>query len=185
MLHTSRVLGIDPTPEVLKVARAHAAQDPSLGLPRTGPISGGKLEYRNTAIEDLAPPATPSDGFDIVTLFEVIEHVTTPAAFLAHIYPHVKPGGWLIISTIARTPVSWFTTKFMAEYVLGIVPRGTHDWNKYINEDELRGHLVGKGWESPRALGVVYVPGVGWKEVPGSERVGNYFLGVRKPLVGL
>ncbi len=85
------------------------------------------------------------------------------------------------MSTIARTWASWLTTKVVAEDIARIVPRGTHDWEKYINEEELRGHfLKERGWNSPRVMGVVYVPGLGWKEVAGSEKVGNYFFGIRK-----
>lgn len=84
------------------------------------------------------------------------------------------------MSTIARTWMSWLTTNLIAEDILRIVPPGTHDWNKYINEDELRGYLAGKGWDSAKVVGVVYVPGLGWREVKGSEKVGNYFFAVRK-----
>lgn len=77
--------------------------------------------------------------------------------------------------------MSYLTTKVVAEDLLRIVPRGTHDWDKYINEEELRGYFNSKGgWNSPRSMGVVYVPGVGWREVSGSEKVGNYFFGARK-----
>jgi ubiquinone biosynthesis O-methyltransferase len=169
---TGKVLAIDPTPSVLAIAKAHAKKDPSLA---------SRLEYRLSAIEDLEVPTQPSQGYDIVSLFEVIEHIDNPTAFLDKVRPLVKPGGWLVMSTMARTWTSWFTTNFMAEDVLGIVPKGTHDWNKYINEEELRRYFVGKeGWVSPRVLGVVYVPGVGWKEVEGSERLGNYFFGIRR-----
>ena len=74
----------------------------------------------------------------------------------------------------------------MAEDILGIVPKGTHDWNKYINADELSNYFYKvadqQGWDmqSLKVQGVVYVPGLGWKEVDGSEKVGNYFLGVQK-----
>lgn len=85
------------------------------------------------------------------------------------------------MSTMARTWTSWLTTKVVAEDVMGIVPRGTHDWNQYINEEELRGHFLReRGWNSPIVRGVVYVPGLGWKVVPGSEKVGNYFFGIRR-----
>jgi len=113
-------------------------------------------------------------------LFEVIEHIDDPGAFLDRVRPFVKPGGWLVMSTVARTWMSWFTTNLVAEDLLRIVPPGTHDWKKYINEDELRRFFVDKGWNSPRVMGVVYVPGVGWREVRGSEKVGNYFFAVRR-----
>lgn len=171
---TLSVTAIDPTPEVLKIAEGHKRRDPTL----MGP---GKLTYLNTSIEDLPRPATPTEAYDIVTLFEVLEHVNAPGPFLEHLLPHVKPGGWLILSTIARTWTSWVVTNVMAEDVLGIVPKGTHDWGKYVNEEELRGWFAKQpGWGSVKSLGVVYVPGLGWKEVRGGEQWGNYFLGVRR-----
>ena len=168
---TRHVTAIDPTPEVLAIARAHARKDPGLR---------SKLEYRQTSIENLPIPATPQEAYDIVSLFEVIEHIDAPGAFLEKVRPFVKPGGWLVMSTIARTWMSWFTTNFMAEDVLGIVPKGTHDWNKYLNEEELRTFLAGRGWSHPMVQGVIYVPGLGWKQVNGSEKVGNYFFAVRR-----
>ncbi|KAI1158280.1 ubiquinone biosynthesis O-methyltransferase [Nemania serpens] len=171
---TSSVTAIDPSPEVLAVAKAHARRDPAL-------VS--KLRYQNTSIEALPVPVDlRQDGYDIVTVFEVVEHVANPAAFLDRVTPFVRPGGWLVLSTIARTWTSWVTTNLIAEDLLQIVPRGTHSWNKYINEDELRLHFLQSrtGWAEPRCMGVVYVPGVGWKEVSGSEKIGNYFFAVRR-----
>ncbi|KAA8632129.1 hypothetical protein SMACR_07908 [Sordaria macrospora] len=175
---TSSVLAIDPSPGVLAIARSHAKKDPSLSP---------KLTYLSSTIESLPTlkPEAVQKKFDVVSCFEVIEHVDHPALFLDHVAQFVKPGGWLVMSTIARTWTSWFTTNFMAEDVLGIVPKGTHDWHKYINEYELRGYFEEteekrRFWGRPRAMGVVYVPGLGWKEVPGSEKVGNYFLGVQR-----
>ncbi|KAI1173508.1 ubiquinone biosynthesis O-methyltransferase [Nemania sp. FL0916] len=171
---TRSVTAIDPSSEVLAVAKAHARRDPALAC---------KLQYQNTSIEALPVPANPQqDGYDIVSVFEVVEHVANPAAFLDRVTPFVRPGGWLVLSTIARTWMSWLTTNVIAEDLLRIVPRGTHDWNKYINEDELRRHFLQSrtGWAEPRCMGVVYVPGVGWKEVSGSEKIGNYFFAVRR-----
>jgi len=88
----------------------------------------------------------------------------------------------VVASTIARTWTSWVVTKVVAENLLGIVPQGTHDWNRYINESELREWFMKRGgkWERPRAIGVVYVPGVGWREVMGGEGIGNYLFGIRR-----
>ncbi|KAI1387524.1 ubiquinone biosynthesis O-methyltransferase [Hypoxylon trugodes] len=170
---TASVTAIDPSSEVLAVAKAHAKRDPALR---------SKLTYLNTPIEQLPAPSTPQEGYDIVSIFEVIEHVSYPAQFLDRCTPFVKPGGWLVLSTIARTWMSWLTTNVIAEDLLRIVPQGTHDWRKYINEDELRGHFLQKrmGWAEPRCMGVIYVPGLGWREVNGSEKVGNYFFAVRR-----
>jgi ubiquinone biosynthesis O-methyltransferase len=175
------VTAIDPTPEVIAIAKQHRRQDPLLMQP-------GKLIYRNIPIEGLK--ASEHDGFDLISVFEVIEHIQSPAAFLEQVLPHLKPGGWIVGSTIARTGTSWFTTKFMAEDVLRIVPRGTHEWSQYINPEEMREwarsrpeldlEVGGDGW---RQMGVVYVPGLGWKEVNGSESWGNYFFGARKRMV--
>ncbi len=85
------------------------------------------------------------------------------------------------MSTIARTWTSWLVTNVVAEDVLGIVPKGTHEWNKYINEEELRSWFAKQpGWGSAKSMGVMYVPGLGWKEVAGSQQWGNYFFAVRK-----
>lgn len=112
---------------------------------------------------------------------EVVEHVPDRDAFLTACMAHVRPGGWLALSTIARTWASFLTTKLVAEDLLGIVPRGTHDWNKYVNADELREFFARQnGWGDVTVMGAVYIPGLGWREVRGGEKVGNYFLGVRR-----
>ncbi|CAK7267656.1 Hexaprenyldihydroxybenzoate methyltransferase, mitochondrial [Sporothrix epigloea] len=183
---TTSVTAIDPSAEVLTVARTHARHDP---------VVFERLQYRQTSIEDLAAEQAaatisglPEHLYDMVTLFEVIEHVATdPAAFVDQCGRLLRPGGWLIMSTMARTWTSWLTTVVAAEDVLGIVPRGTHDWNKYINADELEA-LFAPGaqasrtavWQNARFQGVAYVPGLGWKVVPGGERLGNYFFGIQK-----
>jgi ubiquinone biosynthesis O-methyltransferase len=165
------VTGVDPSLEVLSVARRHAAKDPGLH----------KLSYLNGTVETLPNPKSAADMYDVVSLFEVIEHVDHPAAFLDRCETFVRPGGWLVLSTIARTWTSWFTTNLVAEDILGLVPKGTHDWRKYINEEELTAHFANRsGWGSPVVMGVIYVPGVGWREVKGSEKIGNYFFGVRR-----
>ena len=181
MAHTASVTAIDPTPEVVAVARRHQRQDPLL-------VETGRLEYRQTTIEELSD----EPAYDIVTVFEVVEHIRKPAPFLESCLARLKPGGWLIGSTISRTNTSWFTTKLVAEDLLRMVPRGTHDWNQYIKPNELfqwakvqRELAVepdGGGWE---VMGVVYVPGIGWREVDGSDEWGNYFFGVRKRVKGV
>lgn len=175
--NTVHVTAIDPSSEVIAVAKSHAQTDPVFQ-------EVGRLEYLNTSIEDLAIPQTPESRYDLVTLFEVVEHISYPAPFLASCMPFVKPGGWLILSTIARTWTSWLTTKVVAEDMLRMVPQGTHDWKNYINEVELRGFFKGReGWGDDggvRSMGCVYVPGLGWRMVAGGERWGNYFFGVRR-----
>ena len=175
--NTANVTAIDPSLDVINVARQHARKDPILQEP-------GRLEYLNTAIEDLNVPQLPNEQYDVVSLFEVIEHISKPAPFLRSCVPFVKPGGWLVLSTIARTWTSWFTTKIVAEDLVGLVPRGTHDWSKYINEHEIRAFFQAQqGWGANggmKALGCVYIPGIGWRMVTGGERWGNYFFGIRR-----
>ena len=173
MAQVSSVTGIDPSCNVLDVARMHAKQDPFLQ-------EESRLKYINTSIEDLPVPDVPIHRYDVLSLFEVIEHISDPSSFLTSCLPFVKPGGWIVISTIARTWTSWLTTKIVAEDLARIVPRGTHDWQKYINEEELRAWFAKKGMTSARSMGVIYIPGLGWREVRGSEQWGNYFFGIRK-----
>lgn len=170
---TSTVTAIDPTAECIAVAQDKQRSDPALQTP--------KLTYLNCAIETL--PQEVQD-VDVMTLFEVLEHISEPSVFLAECVKHLKPGGWVIGSTIARSPVSYLTTKLIAEApIVGVVPRGTHDWDKYINADELKGWFDAKAegdWGDFRTQGVIYLPLVGWKTVQGSENFGNYFFGVQK-----
>ena len=162
-------------------------------------MAAGNLEYVCGGVEDALAAAAEAGGgagraprgrFDVVTAFEVLEHVARPSRFLAQASALVRDGGWLVGSTISRTAASWLVTKLAAEEVLRLVPRGTHDWHKYVRPDELREWFArrggeGGGWDetSWRVVGVVYVPGLGWREVKGSENVGNYFFGVRKLVV--
>lgn len=182
---TKSVTAIDPTPSVIAVAKAHQRSDPALSEP--------KLRYLNCAIEDLPLPSSAPENAsesaaaaaDIITLFEVLEHINSPSQFLRNTIQHLKPGGWLIGSTIARSPLSFLTTKIIAEApVIGVVPRGTHDWDKYINPSELEEWFENDGgdriWAPVRMQGVIYLPGVGWKMVNGSEGYGNYFFGIQK-----
>lgn len=183
---TTSVTGIDPTPACIAVAQAHQRRDPAIQPP--------KLTYVNTALEDLP---ISEDGakqlFDVITLFEVLEHVSSPSSFLENATQHLKPGGWLVGSTIARSPMSYITTKLIAEApIIGVVPPGTHNWNQYINPEELQGWFEKQAegghmnesaverWGPFINQGVIYVPTLGWKVVPGSESYGNYFFGVQK-----
>lgn len=169
---TTTVTAIDPTPEVIAVAKAKQRTDPELSPP--------KLTYRQCSIEELS--STDFQPVDILTVFEVLEHVSSPSQFLSMCIPLVKPGGWIIGSTIARSPLSFITTKLIAEApIIGVVPKGTHDWNKYINPEELREWCAGQpSLGHVLTQGVIYVPALGWKFVNGSESCGNYFVGVQK-----
>ena len=214
------VTGVDPSAEIVRVAKEHARQDPLFhfrfhcaAADAAAEAEAGvhrKLRYICGTVDELgSESAGGQEGgggkYDVVTAMEVLEHVCSPQQFLAQCAARVRPGGWLAISTIARHPVSWVTTKLLAEGVLRVVPWGTHDWSRYVNVEELREWVSrwksgggdgggggigggednngdGGGWEvaDTVVMGCVYVPGFGWKEVPGAERVGNYFFAVRR-----
>ncbi|CRG92288.1 hypothetical protein PISL3812_09345 [Talaromyces islandicus] len=211
------ITAVDPSPSLIKIARDHARMDPKV----FELLQRGIFRYENTTLESLSDKiatnsstgdsqqqqqqqrqqASTPDAFDVVTLFEVIEHIDpqSSSAFLAHCLRLVRPGGWLIGSTIARTVPSFIVNKMVAEapWPIGVVPWGTHEWSKFVNADELRGRVEeglmrasdgrghragGEALEGMRwkVAGVVYVPGWGWKMVAGGEDWGNYFWAVQR-----
>lgn len=118
----ARVVGLDAAGAALEAARAHAAE------------AGLALDYR-----DGTPETLQQDGFDAVLALEVIEHVP-PAerpAFLAALARAAKPGGWVVLSTLNRTPRAFATAKLGAEYLLRWLPVGTHDWKLFLRPAEL------------------------------------------------
>jgi len=116
------VLGLDAAGEAIAAAQAHAA--------------GRNLSvtYRAGSAEDLL---AEGQKFPIITALEIIEHVDDPAGFVATLAALLEPGGILFISTLNRTPRSWLTAKLGAEYLLRLLPTGTHDWKQFITPAEL------------------------------------------------
>ncbi|KAK9448791.1 S-adenosyl-L-methionine-dependent methyltransferase [Limtongia smithiae] len=178
------VVGIDMSSQVLAVAEEHKRQDPQLAL-------DGKLNYRLCSIFDLPQLDDQSESgkYDMVTLFEILEHVPEPAAVLAAATKLVRPGGFIFMSTMNRTCASYLTTILVGEKLLGIVPEGTHTWSKYINEAELREWFSAPSterlreghWDVVKSEGCVYVPILGWK-FGGPRDLGNYFLAARRQM---
>ncbi|KAI0696732.1 S-adenosyl-L-methionine-dependent methyltransferase [Cytidiella melzeri] len=196
-------LGIDASSSNIRIASTHAAADPSLrpsNERRAGGL-GGSLEYKHISAEELLRARGPN-SFDVVCSMEVIEHVDNPRGFLDSCAQLVKPGGHLFLSTIARTPLAYFLTIFMAEDMLRLVAPGTHTYSKYINPQELEGFFrsyksspMARTWITgigpmPRVQaetrGMIYTPwngewllaGRGSKWAEGC----NYLFWVRKPL---
>ncbi|KAK6203362.1 S-adenosyl-L-methionine-dependent methyltransferase [Scheffersomyces amazonensis] len=163
------VKGIDLSKDVLEAAKLHKLKDPLL--------NDNKLNYELMAIEDV--PA--SEKYDIVTMFEMLEHVDHPSKVLVEALKRVERGGWVFISTINRDFISWFTTIFMGEHILKIVPVGTHTLEKYINQSEIRQWFDERkdSFKVVDAKGCIYLPAYGWK-FTSSPDVGNYFMAIQR-----
>ena len=137
------VTGIDASSSTVAVARLHAAQ---MGL---------AIDYRETTAEDLrAGGAT----FDVVLTMEIVEHVVDRAAFLVTAAGLLKPGGIMVVATLNRTTKSYALAIIGAEYILSWLPRGTHDWNKFVKPDELTAELTAAGLAIGEVTGVSYNP---------------------------
>ena len=137
------VTGIDPGAANIEAARAHAA------------LTGVAIDYRAALIEELAEKG---EMFDVVACLEVVEHVPDVGAFLATVVKTVKPGGLLITSTINRTLKSYALAIIGAEYVLRWLPRGTHDWNRFVTPAEMTGEMARIGLGTPQFKGLVFNP---------------------------
>ncbi|WP_306357742.1 MULTISPECIES: bifunctional 2-polyprenyl-6-hydroxyphenol methylase/3-demethylubiquinol 3-O-methyltransferase UbiG [unclassified Nocardia] len=127
----SVVSGVDVSPKLVAAARQHAEQ------------TGKDIDYRVGAAE-----ALPFDdaAFDIVTCVDVLEHVQSPRAAVAEIHRVLRPGGLFMYDTINRTFMSRIMMIWLPERVLGIVPKGAHDWNDFITPAEMKGYLTSAGF---------------------------------------
>lgn len=140
----AQVTGIDLAHEALLVAQLHAAEE------------NLTIDYREIAAEDLAQ-ATPK-AFDVVTCLEMLEHVPDPASVVHACGQLVKPGGHLFFSTINRTPKAWLTAVVAAEYALNIIPRGTHEYARFIKPSELALWLRKARLRLVEIKGIRYIP---------------------------
>lgn len=141
----AQVLGIDLATKALKVAQLHAleAQTPN-------------VSYREVSAEALAAEAPGS--FDVVTCMEMLEHVPDPASVVQACATLVKPGGRVFFSTINRNPKAFLFAVVGAEYVLNLLPRGTHEYQKFIRPSELASHLRAAGLTLNATRGLQYNP---------------------------
>ncbi|MEM9010786.1 MAG: bifunctional 2-polyprenyl-6-hydroxyphenol methylase/3-demethylubiquinol 3-O-methyltransferase UbiG [Pseudomonadota bacterium] len=142
----AEVVGADAAAGNIPVARLHAEQ------------SGLVIDYRHTLAEDLV---AAGETFDIVLSMEVVEHVPDPGAYLAACAALLRPGGLMICSTLNRTPQSFALAIVGAEYVLGWLPKGTHQWSKFIPPDRLFEMLEAGGMTPVDRKGFVFDP-IGW-----------------------
>ena len=141
----ANVTGIDLSTKALRVARLHALE-----------AQTSNLQFREVSVEALA--AEQPASFDVVTCMEMLEHVPDPASVVKACAQLVKPGGWVFFSTINRNPKSYLHAIVGAEYLLGLVPRGTHDWQKFITPAELARMCRNAGLEIIGSKGMVYNP---------------------------
>ena len=141
----AEVTGIDMAEKSLKIAKLHALEE-----------NVGNISYRHIRVEELA--AEMPHSFDVVTCMELLEHVPDPAAIIAACAQLVKPDGMVFFSTINRNPKSYAHAIVGAEYLLGLVPRGTHDWQKFITPAELARMCRQAGLDVVDSKGMTYNP---------------------------
>ena len=140
----AKVTGIDLGEKALKVAQLHSLD------------SGVAVDYLLISVEELAEKQPAS--FDVVTCLEMLEHVPDPASVVAACAKLVKPGGKVFFSTINRNPKAYLFAVIGAEYVLNMLPRGTHDYAKFIKPSELAGWMRLAGLSLTHQIGLSYNP---------------------------
>ena len=160
------VTGIDLGEKALKVARLHLLE------------SGRKVDYRHIAAEDMA--AQNAAAFDVVTCLEMLEHVPSPASIVQACAQLARPGGWVFFSTLNRNAKSYAFAVLGAEYLLKMLPKGTHDYAKFIKPAELAGFARGAGLEVVDLVGMTYNPLTKVYALENDTGV-NYLMACRKP----
>jgi 2-polyprenyl-6-hydroxyphenyl methylase/3-demethylubiquinone-9 3-methyltransferase len=140
----AQVLGIDLAPEVLAVAELHALE------------AGVSVEYAAVAAEDMARQRAAA--FDLVTCLELLEHVPDPAATVAALAAAVQPGGHVVVSTLNRTAAAFVVAIIGAEYVARVLPRGTHEYLKFIRPSDLARWGRAAGLQLRDLTGISYNP---------------------------
>lgn len=142
--HGASVTAIDLAEASLAVARLHNLE------------SGLDIRYENIAAEDMAE--REAGQYDIVTCLEMLEHVPDPESIVAACVKLVRPGGHVFFSTINRNPKSWLFAIAGAEYILNLLPRGTHDYAKFIKPSELANWCRHHGLQQGELIGMAYNP---------------------------
>jgi len=162
----AKVVGIDATKQNIGVARTHAE---AIGL---------TIDYRVGTAEDMAD-SNPGD-YDIVLCLEVVEHVADVDAFMAACAATLRPGGLMIASTINRSAKAFALAIVGAEYVMRWLPRGTHNWRKFLRPSELARTVRPYGLETRDAAGIVYNPMSGLWRLDQRDLAVNYMMAFEK-----
>jgi 2-polyprenyl-6-hydroxyphenyl methylase / 3-demethylubiquinone-9 3-methyltransferase len=165
----AEVEGIDASARMVEVARLHAA------------LVGAPVTYRHALAEDLVAGSAP---FDVILNTEVVEHVANVDRFLASCCQMLKPGGVMIVATLNRTLKSLLFAKFAGEYILNLLPRGTHDWRRFITPAELAEILARHGTPVEEMVGVAFNPVLTRFRITGDLGV-NYMAIARRPKLRL
>ncbi len=167
MAHRGAVVtGIDAGQAPLTVAKLHALE------------SGIQVEYRNITAEEMAAEAPAS--YDVVTCMEMLEHVPDPASVIAACARLVKPGGHIFFSTINRTPKGYLFAIIGAEYLLNMLPKGTHDYRKFIRPHEMDSWMRAAGLEMQNLSGMSYNP-LSRRYTLGQDIEVNYLIHTLRP----
>ncbi|NWO05887.1 MAG: bifunctional 2-polyprenyl-6-hydroxyphenol methylase/3-demethylubiquinol 3-O-methyltransferase UbiG [Alteromonadaceae bacterium] len=145
-LRGGHVIGIDMGEAPLSVARLHSLD------------SGVQVDYRQTTVEALAADPEHAGQYDVVTCLEMLEHVPDPGSVIKACAALLRPGGHLFVSTINRNPKSFLFAIVGAEYVLKMLPKGTHEWKKFIRPSEMSDYLRHAGLDVSELTGMTYNP---------------------------
>ncbi len=163
----AEVLGIDLSTKALGVAELHAMD-----------AEVANLRYREVAVEALAEEMPAA--FDVVTCLEMLEHVPDPASVVRACARLVRPGGWVFFSTLHRNPKAFALAVVAAEYLLNMLPRGTHEYGRFIRPAELAGAAREAGLVPMQMAGLSYNP-LTQRYAIGTDTDVNYLLACRRP----
>jgi 2-polyprenyl-6-hydroxyphenyl methylase/3-demethylubiquinone-9 3-methyltransferase len=163
----AEVTGIDLAAKPLQVAELHALE------------SGVRVTYRRQSAEALAQEA--AGQFDVVTCMEMLEHVPDPARSVQACATLAKPGGWVFFSTLNRNPKAFLLAIVGAEYLLGMLERGTHEYARFIRPSELAGFCRAAGLGVHEIAGLTYNP-LSQRFALGTDTDVNYLLACQRPL---
>ena len=164
----AKVLGVDLADKPLKVAQLHAME-----------AGVANLDYRSIAAEALAVEQPAQ--FDVVTCMEMLEHVPDPSSVIRACADMVKPGGWVFFSTLNRNPKSFLFAIVGAEYLLKLLPKGTHEFARFIRPAELARWTREARLDTVQYKGLEYNPLTRLYKLSGDTSV-NYMVACRKPL---
>ena len=140
----AQVTALDLAPELVEIARLHLLE------------SGLEVDYRMQSVEEIA--VEMPEAFDLVTCMEMLEHVPDPGSVLRACAALLRPGGTLVVSTLNRTPLAFALAIVGAEYIAGLLPRGTHDYKSFIRPAELAAWLRDAGLQLVDVSGLGYDP---------------------------